>query len=88
MQMRQVLLSHANPLMSIRIHQAIALSPSSPLGHEAKRVALHAAGRYDDAIQTFETMLSKMAQSADPQIQGKLYPQFTIHLLKSFERAP
>lgn len=54
-------------------HQAIALDPLSPLGYEMKHAALHGAGRYDEAIQTFEAMFSKMAQSSDPQIRGELY---------------
>ena len=60
--------------MSTRNHQAITLDPSSPWGYEIKRAALHQAGRYNDAIQTFETMLSKMAHSPDPQIRGELNP--------------
>ncbi|KAF8551251.1 hypothetical protein OG21DRAFT_1512971 [Imleria badia] len=51
-------------------NEAIALDPSSPWGYKAKRAALHRSGRYEDAIQTFETMLSKMAHSPDPQIRG------------------
>ena len=55
------------------MHQAIALDPSSPWGYEMKRTALHQVGCYGDAIETFETMLSKMVQSSDPQIRGELY---------------
>ncbi|KAF8554548.1 protein prenylyltransferase, partial [Imleria badia] len=51
--------------------QAIALDPSSPRGYEIKRDAFHQAGRYDDAIQTFETILSQMAQSPDPKIRER-----------------
>ncbi|KAF8549252.1 hypothetical protein OG21DRAFT_613560 [Imleria badia] len=51
--------------------QAITLDPSSPWGYEMKRAALYHAGRYDDAIQAFETMLSKMAQSPDLQIRER-----------------
>ena len=29
------------------------------------------AGRYDDAIGTFETMLLKISQSSDPEIRGE-----------------
>ena len=36
-----------------------------------KCAALHQARRYDEAIQTFETMLSAMAQSPDPMIRGE-----------------
>lgn len=60
----------------MREYQAIALDPSSPRGHEMKRAALHEAGRYDDAIESFETMLSMIAQSSDPQIRGQLYRRY------------
>ncbi|KAF8548747.1 hypothetical protein OG21DRAFT_1515960 [Imleria badia] len=54
-----------------RAKHAITLDPSSPWGYEMKRTALHQAGRYDDAIQTYETMLSKMVQSPDLQIRER-----------------
>lgn len=47
------------------------LDPTSPWGYERKHAALHVAGRYDDAIGTFETMLLKISQSSDPEIRGK-----------------
>lgn len=50
--------------------QAIALDPSSPRGYEARRAALHGAGFYGDAIQTYETMLSKMGESPDTHMRG------------------
>ena len=56
--------------------QAIAVDPSSPWGYQTKRTALHGAGRYDDAIQVFETMLIKMDDSPDPEIRGELYARF------------
>ena len=37
-----------------------------------KQEALHGSERYDEAIRSFETMLSKMGESPDPQIRGKL----------------
>ena len=46
------------------------LDPSSPWGYEGKHAALHGAGRYDDAIGTFETMLLNISQSPDPEIRG------------------
>ena len=51
--------------------QVITLDPLSPWGYERKHAALHRAGRYDDAIATFETMLLKIPQSPDPQIRGE-----------------
>ena len=47
------------------------LDPASPWGYERKHAALHRAGRYDDAIATFETMLLKISQSPDPKIRGE-----------------
>jgi hypothetical protein len=49
----------------------IALDSSSPWGYERKHAALHAAGRYEDAISTFETMLLKILQSPAPEIHGE-----------------
>ena len=51
--------------------QVIKLDPSSPLGYERKHAALRGAGLYGDAIDAFETMLSKMLQSSDPEIRGE-----------------
>jgi hypothetical protein len=75
--------------MTTRNHQAITVDPSSPCGYEIKRAALHQAGRYDDAIQTFETMLSKMVHSPDLQTRGELSPRYRIKydLLTSSNRA-
>ena len=47
----------------------IKLDPSLPWGYERKHAALHKAGDYDNAISTFEEMLSKMEQSPDPDIR-------------------
>lgn len=55
----------------IAIPQVIKLDPSSPLGYDRKRVALHGAGSYGDAIVAFETMLSRMSGSPDPGMQGE-----------------
>ena len=46
------------------------LDPSSPWGYERKHAALHGAGRYDDAINMFEAMLSQISRSPDPDICG------------------
>ncbi|KAG8214862.1 hypothetical protein J3R82DRAFT_10029 [Butyriboletus roseoflavus] len=50
-------------------NKAIMLDPSSPWGYERKHAALHEAGDYDNAIDAFEAMLSKMSQSPDPAIR-------------------
>ena len=49
----------------------ITLDPFSPWGYERKHAALHGAGRYDDAIATFEVMRSKISQSHDPAIHSE-----------------
>ncbi|KAF8122246.1 hypothetical protein EV363DRAFT_1301321 [Boletus edulis] len=50
-------------------NQLITLDPSSPWGYEIKHAALHKAEKYDDAIDAFEAMLKKMAESPDPDVQ-------------------
>lgn len=60
-------------------HQIIKLNPFSPLGYERKHAALHGKGDYVDAIDAYETMLSKMSKSSDPDIRGK-----GNHLMRMF----
>ncbi|KAF8556431.1 TPR-like protein [Imleria badia] len=50
-------------------NQVITLDPSSPSGYEVKHAASHKAGDYDTAVDAFEVMLSKIAQSPNPDIQ-------------------
>ncbi|KAF8554678.1 WD40 repeat-like protein [Imleria badia] len=50
-------------------NQVITLVPSSPWGYEMKHVASHRAADYDNAADAFEVMLSKMAESPDPEVQ-------------------
>jgi len=52
------------------------LDPSSPWGYEINHAALHKAGDYDDAVNAFETILSKIEQSLDPDIQRESYPHY------------
>ena len=56
--------------------QVIELDPSSRAGYEGKHAALHGMGRYSEAYEAFRMMLSKLEQSPDPQIRGKLFCQF------------
>ncbi|KAF8119381.1 hypothetical protein EV363DRAFT_1385187 [Boletus edulis] len=56
-------------------NKIIELDPSSPWGYERKHAALHKAGDYENATRAFETMLSKMSQSSDPEIH-KLHRQY------------
>ncbi|KAF8415449.1 hypothetical protein L210DRAFT_3637217 [Boletus edulis BED1] len=47
-------------------NKVIELDPSSPWGYERKHAALHKAGDYENAVNAFEAMLSKMSKSTDP----------------------
>ncbi|KAG6380489.1 WD40-repeat-containing domain protein [Boletus reticuloceps] len=51
-------------------NKVIELDPSSPWGYERKHAALHKAGDYENAVDAFETMLSKMSQSTHPGIRN------------------
>ncbi|KAN0088020.1 hypothetical protein V8E55_006641 [Tylopilus felleus] len=50
--------------------KVVELNPLSPWGYERKHAALHKAGRYQDAINVFEVMLSRMVESPDPEIRA------------------
>ena len=54
--------------------QVITLDPLLPWGYEMKHAALHKAGDFDNAVDTLETMLSKIAESPDPVVRRELYP--------------
>ena len=56
--------------------QVIELDPLSHTGYEGKHAALHGMGRHSEAFETFGVMLSKLEQSPDPQIRGKLFCQY------------
>ena len=64
-------------------HQDVELDPSSHKGYERKHAALHAMGRYDEAFEAFEVMLSRLEQSPDLHIRGK--PSI-LHLADGFDR--
>ncbi|KAG2346810.1 hypothetical protein BDR05DRAFT_981412 [Suillus weaverae] len=49
--------------------KVIELNPSSYLGYEVKHAALHNVRRYDEAIEAFNIMLSKLDDAPDPQIR-------------------
>ncbi|KAG0701820.1 hypothetical protein DFH29DRAFT_541263 [Suillus ampliporus] len=55
--------------------KAIELSPSSYRGYEAKYAVLHGIQRYDDAIEVFKIMLSKLDNASDPCIR-QLHQQY------------
>ncbi|KAG2153472.1 uncharacterized protein EDB93DRAFT_1248737 [Suillus bovinus] len=47
--------------------KVIELDPSSYFGYQLKHAVLHGAHRYDEAIDAFQTMLSKLENAADTQ---------------------
>ncbi|KAG2089251.1 uncharacterized protein F5147DRAFT_764608 [Suillus discolor] len=49
--------------------KVIELDPSSYQGYELKHAALRGAQRYDDALEAFTIMLSKLDDAPDPQIR-------------------
>ncbi|KAN0087925.1 hypothetical protein V8E55_006546 [Tylopilus felleus] len=51
-------------------NKAIELDPLSPWGYERKHAALHGAGDYQNAIDAFEAMRSRMFESSDPEIRA------------------
>ncbi|KAG2126787.1 uncharacterized protein EDB93DRAFT_1272949 [Suillus bovinus] len=55
--------------------KVIELDSSSYIGYHLKHAAFHGARRYDEAIQAFQTMLSKLENASDIQTQ-KLRQQY------------
>ena len=60
--------SLSSSILFTHCRQAISLDSSSPWGYETKHAALHRAGDYKNAIEAFETMLSKLS---DREICGE-----------------
>jgi hypothetical protein len=56
--------------------QVIELDPSSHRGYEGKHAALHGMGRHSEAFDAFRMMFSKLEESPDPHIRGKLFCQY------------
>ncbi|KAN0088041.1 hypothetical protein V8E55_006662 [Tylopilus felleus] len=50
-------------------NKVIELDPLSPWGYERKHAVLHEVGDYENAIDAFEMMLSRMSESSDPEIR-------------------
>ena len=51
--------------------QVIEIDPSSYLGYKVKHAAHQGAQRNDEAIEAFQTMLSKLENAPDAQIRRK-----------------
>ncbi|KAG2137140.1 uncharacterized protein EDB93DRAFT_1330725 [Suillus bovinus] len=58
----------ALPRAHIAGFQVIALNPLSYVGYQLKHAALHGARRYDEAIEAFQVMLSKLDNAPDEQV--------------------
>ncbi|OAX34763.1 hypothetical protein K503DRAFT_868710 [Rhizopogon vinicolor AM-OR11-026] len=52
------------------------LDPSSVLGYELKHAALHGGQRYDEAIEAFEIMVSKLNDAPDTPIQTRPHQRY------------
>jgi hypothetical protein len=50
--------------------QVIELNPSSYLGYKLKVTVLHGMRRYDEAIEVFKIMFSKLDKAPDRQTQS------------------
>ncbi|KAG2361233.1 hypothetical protein BDR07DRAFT_1610267 [Suillus spraguei] len=50
--------------------KVIELNPSSYIGYQLKHTVLHGAHRYDEAIEAFKIMLSKLESAPDTQTQS------------------
>ncbi|KAG2354882.1 hypothetical protein BDR07DRAFT_1427965 [Suillus spraguei] len=57
--------------------KVIELDPLSCLGYNLKHTALHGARRYDEAIQTVQTMISKLDSAPDTQTRKLRQQQLT-----------
>lgn len=51
--------------------KVIELNPSSYLGYQLEHAALHGAGSYDEAVEAFQDMLSKLDSAPDPHLRSK-----------------
>ncbi|KAI6095807.1 hypothetical protein F5141DRAFT_1221421 [Pisolithus sp. B1] len=71
-------------------NEAVKADSSIPWAYEAKHAALHGAKRYDEAIDTFKSMLHAIEQSHDPEIrqlyQNYIAPSRTIAAIDSIAR--
>lgn len=72
MRTRYIIFASCRSILFMCHHQVITLDPLSPRGHEMKHAALHKAGDYDDAIDAFEAMLSRIAESPELGVQCEL----------------
>ncbi|KAG2152802.1 hypothetical protein DEU56DRAFT_977193 [Suillus clintonianus] len=58
--------------------KVIILNPSSYLGYQLKHAALHGAHRYDEAIETFDIMLSKLDNAPEMQLRELRQQYFSL----------
>jgi len=47
---------------------------ASYVGYELKHAALHGMQRYDEAIEAFDTMLLRLDDACNPDVQGNSTP--------------
>ncbi|KAN0094879.1 hypothetical protein V8E55_003166 [Tylopilus felleus] len=51
-------------------NKVVEVDPLSPWGYERKHAALHMTGEYQNAVNAFEEMLSRISQSSDQNIRA------------------
>jgi hypothetical protein len=66
--------------------QVIELNPSSYLGYQLKHTVLHSVRRYDEAIEAFKDMLSKLDKAPDTQTQSMSPNSAPFNIVDSLSR--
>jgi hypothetical protein len=66
--------------------QVIELNPSSYFGYQLKHVVLHGARRYDEAIEAFKIMFSKLEKSPNTQTQSTSSNSSPFNIFDSLSR--
>ena len=89
MQIKYIIFASWREILLTRRRQVITLDPLSPRGYEMMHAALHKAGDFDNAVDAFEMMLSRIVQSPDPNIRRESHPCYhdKDDLFTLFDRA-
>jgi hypothetical protein len=66
--------------------QVIELNPSSYLGYQLKHMVLHRVRRYDEAIEVFKIMLSKLDKAPNTQTQSMSPNSTPFNIVDSLSR--
>jgi hypothetical protein len=66
--------------------QVIELNPSSYLGYQLKHTVLHGVRRFDEAIEAFKVMLSKLDKVPDTQTRSMSQNSTPFRIVDSLSR--